>query len=124
MDIFDKLGDAFAVTGKEVANLAKEVTGSAKDNFKLKEEEFTKSKLFYQLGKEYYELNKNTDFDTLPESIAELFAAIEKCEARMARYKEEIANRKDVKTCPNCGEKYSINNPFCTKCGRDNTDLR
>lgn len=88
MDFFDKLGDAFAVTGKEVANLAKEVKDSAVDNFKLKEEEFTKSKLLYQLGKEYYELNKNVDIDTLPKSIGDLFVSIEKCEARMARYKE------------------------------------
>lgn len=95
MDIFDKLGDAFTTTGKEVANLAKDVAGTAKLNVQLKEAELNRSKLFYQLGKKYYELYK----DDPEEDMTDIMEAIGKCDAQIAKYQEDIAIAKGNRKC-------------------------
>lgn len=120
MDIFDKLGDALTVTGKEVANLAKDLTGTAKLNFQIKEEELNIKKLYYQLGKQYYEDNKECPDET----YENMFKSINYCEAKIVRYKEELKINKGVRTCPNCGAQYPQNNSFCTNCGRENADVK
>lgn len=120
MEIFDKLGDALSTTGKEVANLAKDLTGSAKLNLQMKEEELNIKKLYYQLGKQYYEANK----DCPDETYEGIFKSINNCEAKIARYKEELKINKGVRTCPNCNTQYPQSSTYCTTCGRDNADVK
>ncbi|MBE5965444.1 MAG: zinc ribbon domain-containing protein [Lachnospiraceae bacterium] len=120
MDIFDKLGDTITTTGKEVANFAKDVAEMGKLNVQLKETELSRSKLYYKLGKKCYELLK----DDPEEEIADVIEAIEKCDAEIARYEEEIAIAKGNRKCRNCGATYPQESSFCPNCGKENPNLK
>lgn len=107
------------------ANKTKELAGTAKINLAIAAEEREINKHFTALGEWYYETN-NANPDP---AVAETFAAIEACYAKIEQLKEtDVAASSQTSeaeseavveieiTCPSCGQPAT--GAFCSTCGQ------
>ena len=107
------------------ATKTKELAGTAKINLAIAAEEREINKHFTALGEWYYETN-NANPDP---AVAETFAAIEACYAKIEQLKATDAASSPQNaeaepetvveieiTCPSCGE--STTGAFCSACGK------
>lgn len=109
-DFFDKLGDTIVSGGKAVGDKAKELSDTAKLQIELKRNEDIVMEEYEKLGKKYYEAHKDED----PAEFATLEAALR----QVAHVKQQIADVKGTRTCPDCGTENDEDAEFCKKCGK------
>lgn len=113
MDFFDNLRDKLATTGKDVSEKAKEAAAVAKLKTQISVEESKLRSLYVDLGKAYYENPEDENIEAFKDSITAVKEVI-------AGYEAELAERKGLKTCSNCGATMAKEVLFCSKCGAKN----
>lgn len=113
MDFFDNLRDKLATTGKEVSDKAKETAALAKLKTQITIEESKLKGLYADLGRAYYENPEDENIEAFKDSIGAVKELI-------AGYEAELAERKGLKTCSNCGATMAREVLFCSKCGAKN----
>ncbi len=113
MDFFDNLRDKLATTGKDVSDKAKEAAAIAKLKTQISLEEGKLKGLYADLGKAFYENPEDENIEAYKDSITAVKEVL-------AGYEEELANRKGLKTCTNCGARMAKEVLFCSKCGAKN----
>lgn len=113
MDFFNKIGDSIVNAAQEVSGKAKDMTDIAKLQSECKAKEETLEKQYLAIGKKFYQENK----DVIPEGYTSLFNDVEATTARVNAIKDEIANLKGEKKCPNCGATVAADAIFCAGCG-------
>ena len=125
MAFFKDFSKTLSSVAQTTANKTKELAGNAKTNLAISAEEREINKHFIALGEWYYETNgANPD-----PAVAETFAAIEACYAKIEQLRvaddadvdqsaEEAAGAftEDDKVCPSCGAAAA--GSFCASCGQ------
>ncbi|HAZ36226.1 MAG TPA: zinc-ribbon domain-containing protein [Clostridiaceae bacterium] len=117
-----KVSDLASTAGKKVSEAAQTAAKKSSDfmeisklNKSISNEEETIQKLMTELGRELYE--KYLKDELCDGSLKETCSWIKIHEQNIEEYKQKINEFKNIKTCPNCGEKFDTDVEFCTKCG-------
>jgi len=113
MDFFDGLRDKIMTTGKDVSEKARETAAVAKLKAQIAMEENKLKVIYAELGKAYYENPEDENIEAYKDSI-------EMTKNVIAGYQSDLANRKGLKKCSNCGATMAKEVLFCSKCGAKN----
>lgn len=121
-EFLGKVGDTLADAGKSVAETTKTMVDVAPLVAKQHEKERDLEKKYKELGKKYYEYVLSKDSNTAEEAFEENaeFVEVEAITALkedICDLKKEIADKKGMKICDNCGETIDKNVSFCPHCG-------
>lgn len=106
-DLFERISDTIMSTGKEVGQKAKEMTEKAKVQYEIRKKEDALRQRFEQIGREYYE--EHSESEELVD-VSELYDEID-------ALKEQLAEIRGGKICPDCGKKLAEDAIFCSYCG-------
>lgn len=111
-DLFERISDTIVNTGKEVGLKAKEMTDKARIQYEIRRKEDALRQRFEQIGREYYE--EHMDSEEMAD-VNEIYEEIEEL-------KDELAEIRGGKICPECGKKLMEDSVFCSYCGAELTD--
>lgn len=109
---FDKLKESLVSAGKEVEEFAKDASKTAKLKYEIHNKEVFLEKQYALLGKAFYEAHKDEDVEEKT-----YFPSIEEAKQELERLNDELLENQGSVVCPNCGDKQSQENDFCSGCG-------
>lgn len=104
---------------ENAANIASKKAGEALETTKLTLVNFDLNTdiemLYREIGKLVYLTHEGEDID--PECITDKIALIDEKFAKIEANKRQIAYRKTVAACPDCGKECKKDDAFCSACG-------
>lgn len=116
MQLVDKIGQTFNMTGKDVFHLL-DVTQIKRQ---IEEEKENRQKAFARLGEMYYSQIKGNPPELYGEPVAEILG----CEKRIHEYEGRLEELTKKKKCSYCGAELVDGASFCTQCGKKATKER
>ena len=121
-EILEKVKVTACAAGRaaeNAANVASKKAGEALETTKLTLVNFdlnTDIELLYrEIGKLVYLTHEGADID--PECITDKIALIDEKFEKIEANKKQIAYRKTVAVCPDCGKECKKEDAFCSACG-------
>lgn len=120
-DFFDGLSETITRTAKELSERAEIIYETQKIRNRISTEERIMDKVFADLGNLIYK--RYSSGEPMDEELSVLCEEVKQHEARINRYKDELAKRKGEKVCPDCGKSVSQEVSFCPYCGAPCPDM-
>ncbi len=98
------------------------VVETVKSNLAIADKEQEIKNIYTKLGKMMYDAYKASE-EPDADSIAEQCVLLDKYFEEIEELKNKLNDIKNVKLCPQCGEKVKADHNFCPKCGKDLEDI-
>ena len=123
MDIFDKIGkkasETYKVTAEKTSKLAKE----AKIKMKISENKSAINELYRAIGEKVYEKHVREENIDIKAELEEECTKIDVLAAEIESYLNETLDLRDKKQCPKCFTEMEKNVKFCPECGEKQPEM-
>ena len=117
MDFFDKIGkkasETYKVTAEKTSKLAKE----AKIKMKISENKSAINELYKNIGEKVYQKHVREENIDIKTELEEECTKIDVLSAEIESYLNETLELRDKKQCPKCFTEMEKDVKFCPECG-------
>ena len=116
--IFNDLGKKLTLASQDAVKKAKELAEIAKLNGQILDEERKINKYYTEIGQQYAELFA----DSAEEPFVTLLKKLNDSNHNIQKYRTDIKEIKNIKTCDNCGSTFVGDAVYCSSCGEKQAD--
>ena len=123
MDFFDKLGKKASETYKVTAEKTSKIAKEAKIKMKIAENKSEINELYKNIGEKVYEKHVREENIDIKSELEEECTKIDILASEIESYLNETLELRDKKQCPNCFTEIEKDVKFCPECGEKQSEI-